>query len=237
MTKAITFATDPQAALVRYNEDGVFVEPNVISPELCDELVAIALRQDTARDGAFFPIMQVHKIEPKFRELLSHPRIVSMMDLVCGGPVVGVQTQFYFTPPRRAGLGLHQDNYFVEAPDDSFASAWVPLVDAYPGNGGLYAFKGSHKRGKLPVRKVDAEGRDKRQTVYEETVLTEEFPRIDVVAPKGSAVLIHGYNVHGSYQNESASNRYVILNTYVRQGAPFRPGRTAQREEVQLVRS
>ncbi len=232
----VTFSSDPEAALARYDEDGVFVEPNVLPPELCDELIEIALRQETARDGSLFPIMQIHRSEPRFHEVMSDPAIVRMMDLVCGGPVVGIQTQFYFTPPHRNGLGFHQDNYFVEAPDDAFASAWVPLVDTHPGNGGLYAFKGSHKGGKQPVRQVETEGKDKRQTVYEETVMTEDYPKMDIVAPRGSAVLIHGYLVHGSYQNISADNRYVILNTYVRGGSPFRPGRTAQREEVQLAR-
>lgn len=237
MKPAVTFASDPEAAFARYSEDGVFVEPGVIPAELCDELVAIALRQETALDASFLPIMQIHKVEPKFREVMSHPRIVAVMDRICGGPVVGIQTQFYFTPPYRNGLGFHQDNYFVEASDDAFASAWVPLVDTGPDNGGLYAFKGSHLHGKQPVRRVEAEGKDRRQTVYEETVLVGDYPKLDIVAPKGSAVLIHGYSVHGSYQNTSTSNRYVILNTYVREGSPFRPGHTAQREEVKLVRT
>jgi len=49
-------------------------------------------------------------------------------------------------------------------------------------------------------------------------------------------VLIHGWVAHGSYQNASDSNRCVILNTYVREGAPFRPGATARREAVKLDR-
>jgi ectoine hydroxylase-related dioxygenase (phytanoyl-CoA dioxygenase family) len=232
----MTFAESPREALLRYNEDGFFVEPDVVPEALCDELIAAALAQESAKDGSLFPIMQIHKVEPRFLEFMANPRIVAMMDLVCGGPVVGIQSQFYFTPPNRAGLGRHQDNYFVEAPDASFASAWVPLVDVGPDNGGLYAFKGSHKKGKLPVRPVNVEGKDKRQTVYEETELSESLPLVDIVAKRGSVVLIHGFNVHGSYPNQTSGNRYVILNTYVREGAPFRAGRTARREEVRLAR-
>jgi ectoine hydroxylase-related dioxygenase (phytanoyl-CoA dioxygenase family) len=237
MPRPATFAADPERALAQYLRDGVFVEPDVLTPAECDELIAAANRLPSARDGSFLPIMQVHRDEPAFMKTLNHPRIVKIMDQVCGGPVVGVQTQLYYTPPERAGLGFHQDNYFVEAPSDSFASAWVPLVDVTPENGSLYAFLDSHRFGPLPVREVEHEGNDKRQTVYEETILPEPMQKIDISAKRGSAVLIHGYNVHGSYQNHSHENRYVILNTYVRDGAPFRPGHTAKREAVQLTRS
>jgi ectoine hydroxylase-related dioxygenase (phytanoyl-CoA dioxygenase family) len=162
---------------------------------------------------------------------------VSTIEHIVHGKAVGLQTQFFFTPPGRAGLGYHQDNYFVEAPTDAFVSAWVPLVDVTVENGGLYYFKGSHKRGKLPVRTVDTTGKDKRQAVYEETVMDEDYPKIDVFVKRGDAVLIHGYVVHGSYQNESAANRYVLLNTYLREGAPFRAGATARREEIPLKRA
>ncbi len=232
-----TFATRPAEALAAYERDGYFVEPDVLAPATCDALVAAAVRVDAAQAGGQLPIMQIHRLAPGFGELMSHPRIVAMMDRVCGGPVVGIQTQFYFTPPNRNGLAQHQDNYFVEAPGDAFASAWVALVDTGPGNGGLYAFPGTHAAGKLPVRAAEARGGDRRQSVDEETVLPPGTPRVDIVAPKGSVVLIHGYVVHGSHPNRSAQSRYVILNTYVREGAPFRPGTTARREEVKLVRA
>jgi ectoine hydroxylase-related dioxygenase (phytanoyl-CoA dioxygenase family) len=237
MAAAPTFAADPEAALARYDEDGVFVEPDVLAPAACEALICAAQQLPSARDGTFLPVMQVHRLEPKFRDLLGHPRVLAMMDRICGGPVDAIQTQFYFTPPGRAGLGFHQDNYFVEAPDDAFASAWIALVDTHPGNGGLYAFKGSHKLGKLPVRQVDAGGKDRREAVYEETVLPDGLPRIDITASRGSVVLIHGWSAHGSYQNTSGANRCVILNTYVREGAPFRPGATARREAVKLARA
>jgi ectoine hydroxylase-related dioxygenase (phytanoyl-CoA dioxygenase family) len=237
MGEPVSFAADPEAALACYLRDGVFVEPDVLSGEECDALLEAAQGLPTVRDGTLLPLMQVHRLEPRFGQLLSHPAIVRMMDIVCGGAVVGIQTQFYFTPPQRAGLGFHQDNYFVEAPDNAFASAWVPLVDTGPRNGGLYAFRGSHKLGRLPVRQVNAEGRDKRETVYEETVIPPGLERFDIVAKRGSAVLIHGHVVHGSHQNESDSNRFVNLSTYVREGSPFRPGKTARREAVPLVRA
>src|SRR4051794_40185621 len=98
MSDPVSFRTDPAAAMARYLEDGVFIEPDVLTPAECDRLIEAAQSLPTARDGTLTPVMQVHRIEPKFHELMGHPRLVAMMDTACGGPVVGVQTQFYFTP-------------------------------------------------------------------------------------------------------------------------------------------
>jgi ectoine hydroxylase-related dioxygenase (phytanoyl-CoA dioxygenase family) len=236
MSRRITFSQDRQRAYAQYLDDGCFIEPSVISPEVCDRLIAASKSLPSACDGSYVPMMQVHRLDPAYFEVMSDAKIVSIVDYILHGEAVGLQTQYFFTPPKRAGLGHHQDNYFVEAPIDAFVSVWVPLVDVTVENGGLYYFKGSHKRGKLPVRKVEGEGKDKRQTVYEETIMPEDYPKVDVHVKRGDAVLIHGYVVHGSYQNESAANRHVLLNTYIRAGAPFRAGATAKREEVPLKR-
>ncbi len=181
--------------------------------------------------------MNVHKRGGEFVAAMAKPEVLSIMDRLVHGKANGLHSQFYFTPPHRAGLGTHQDNYFVEAPEDAFASAWIALVDISPENGGLYVFPGSHREGPLPVRTVHAEGRDKRQTVYEETVVPADYPRVDLRVARGSVVFLHGYVVHGSHQNRSTANRYVLLNTYLRTKENFRPGNTARREEFELVRS
>jgi len=234
--RAASFTADFPEVLKAFNHDGYFVGPGLLTAAECDTLIAAAQNLESARNGSLLPVMQVHQVEPLFYKTFGHPKIISIMDQLCGGRVVGIQTQFYFTPPERAGLGFHQDNYFVEAPNDSFASAWIPLVDVEKSNGGLYAFPGTQTCGKLPVQKINTTGKDKRETVYEETVLPPGFQKVDLSAKRGSVVFIHGYLVHGSYQNHSQSNRYVILNTYVREGVPFRSGLTAKREEVKFDR-
>lgn len=234
MEKPITFATDPDAAYAQFMRDGFFVEPDVLTAAECDAVIAAAEKLPNALDGSYIPMMNVHKIDPLFVDVMSHPRIVAVMRRLVHGEPCGLQTQMFYTPPQRAGLGVHQDNYFVEANPDAFASAWVALVDVTKKNGGLYAYAGSHHDGKLPVQSAEVEGQDKRQTMYEETVVPEGWVKQDVEVKRGSVLFLHGYNVHGSYQNESDGKRYVILNTYIRQGESFRSGQTAKREEFPL---
>jgi ectoine hydroxylase-related dioxygenase (phytanoyl-CoA dioxygenase family) len=233
----ITFKNNPEKAYQSYLEQGYFVEPNVFAAEECERLIAAAQELATAKDGSYAPSMNPHKTDPLYLQAMSKPDVLATMDVLVRGKANGLQSQLFFTPPERAGLGFHQDNYFVEAPDNAFASAWVPLVDITSENGCVFAFPGSHKEGKLPVRTVNAEGKDKRQAVYEETEIPTHYTSVDLYMPRGSVLFIHGYIVHGSRQNRSRANRYALLNTYIREKEPFRAGRTAKREEFELLRA
>jgi phytanoyl-CoA hydroxylase len=231
-----SFRTDPEEAYSLYQERGFFCEPPMFSGAECERIIAAAMRLPTALDGSFVPTMNVHKMDAVFVEAMARPELLRVMDRLVHGRANGLHSQFYFTPPQRAGLGYHQDNYFVEAKPDAFASAWIALVDITPENGSLYVYAGSHREGKLPVRSVNAEGKDKRQTVYEESIVPAGYPSVDLYVERGSVVLLDGYVVHGSHQNRSSGNRYVLLNTYIRTQEKFRPGQTAKREEFELAR-
>jgi ectoine hydroxylase-related dioxygenase (phytanoyl-CoA dioxygenase family) len=234
---APSFRDDPDQAYALYQEQGYFCEPPIFSAAECNRIIAASAGLPAALDGSFVSTMNVHKTDPIFLNAMARPEVLEIMDRLVHGKANGLHSQFYFTPPERAGLGCHQDNYFVEAKADAFASAWIPLVDITPENGGLYVYVGSQHEGKLPVRSVNAEGKDKRQTVYEETIVPSSYPVSDLRVPRGSVVLLDGYVVHGSHQNHSAGNRYVLLNTYIRAREHFRPGQTARREEYELARA
>jgi len=231
-----SFRSDPDGAYALYQEQGFFCEPPIFSAAECERIIAASRRLPAARDGSLVPTMNVHKMDAIFLAAMARPEVLEIMDRLVHGKANGLHSQFYFTPPERAGLGSHQDNYFVEAKPDAFASAWIALVDITRENGGLYVYVGSHREGKLPVRSVDAEGKDKRQTVYEESVVPPGYEVADIFVKRGSVVLIDGYVVHGSHQNRSTGNRYVLLNTYIRAHEHFRPGQTARREEYELAR-
>ncbi len=230
---AVTFATAPERAYEQYQRDGYFIEPDVLTEAECAAVIAAAERLPSARDGSYTPTMNVHKLDDAFVEVLSHPKVVAVIRRLVHGTPCGLHTQMFFTPPQRAGLGMHQDNYFVEAKVDAFASAWIPLVDVTPHNGGLYTYPGLHAKGPLPVRPA-ADSGDRRQTIYEETIVPADWPRHDVSIRRGSVLFLHGYNVHGSHQNQSTAKRYVILNTYIREHEAFRPGATAMRAQFPL---
>jgi ectoine hydroxylase-related dioxygenase (phytanoyl-CoA dioxygenase family) len=234
---SVTFRSNPVEALRSYQAGGYFVEPGVFTPAQCERIIGAAMGLPNALGGSLRPAMQPHRENPAFLEVLRHRAIVGTIRRLVAGEAVGLQTQFYYTPGGTKGLSRHQDNFFVEAPEDAFASAWISLVDVTSHNGGLYGFPGTHRCGRLPVRKISvpAESNQDPNSSNEETILPGEQTPVNIDVPRGSVVFLHACFVHGSHPNTSAQNRFAMLCTYARMGASFRPGRNARREPIDLT--
>ncbi len=223
--------------LAFYHEHGYYLEENVLSLSECDALIEASRVLPNYLDGSCRPQMMPHRIDDIYLKMLRHPNIVASITQAVGGKAVGLQTELFFCKPGTRGFSLHQDNFFVEAPFGAFASAWCALTDTYPEKGGLIVYPGSHKEGLLPVRKI-AVAQDIGQDPNagnEETVVPPQYQPLSISVPKGAALYIHGHLVHGSHSNLTQEWRFVMLNTYIREGEPFRSGRYAQREAVALL--
>lgn len=231
-----TFAEDPSAAIRFFREYGYFVEPDVWSTEEIKALHAASTRLPSFLDKSCAPTMHPHRVDATFLRALANRRVVSIMEGLLGGRVSGIQTEFFHGKPGTPGFARHQDNFYVEAPRDMFASAWSPLVDVSPRNGTLIVYPGSHREPILPVEEFDVSthsDQDVNARRLQATMPSHYLP-VDVIAAAGDVVFIHGFIVHESHPNRSAEYRRVLLSTYVREGAPFRPGRNAKREAVDV---
>lgn len=231
---SISFKTAPKEALARYERDGYFIEESVFTASECAELIKAGMELPGIKAGNHRPAMHPHRESPIFLDALRDRRIVNTMRMLVGGPPNGLQTEFFYGKPGVKGFARHQDNFFVEAPADAFASAWIALVDVGPQNGGLTGYPGSHKEGRLPVRKLDLghiQGQDPNAN-NEESDLPSTYKEIDLVVPLGSIAYLHSYFVHGSHTNKTNDLRFALLCTYIREGAQFRPGQYARREAI-----
>lgn len=230
-----SFFTHPVQALQDYYELGYHIEPNIYSDAECNELIRLAMGElrDPANHDA--PIIMPHRKHPAFLTALKNPKLIHIMNAVIGNPVSGLQSEFFYCKPGTQGFLLHQDNYHVQAQTNLFASAWTALTDTDAEKGGLIVAPRSHLAGDLPVKKIGgvAMGHDPNAHSIE-VILPEQYPLINAVVPKGATLIIHGHLVHGSNPNQTNDWRYVLLNTYIRSGAKFRPGFYAQRAEVKL---
>ena len=231
-----TFIQDPVGVLRDYAQSGAHVEPSVLEPELCDELIRVAGEFPGVKRGDFRTVLQPHRESAAFMRALRHPRVTAIMKRILDGEISGIQTQFFYGKPGTPGFQPHQDNSFVNAPRGKFASAWVALADVSQENGCLYIYPGSFNEALLQVQEVEA-----KETMLQDInalkyrcVIPEKYQPVDLEMKKGSAAFFDGYTVHGSHKNESDRNRYVLLMTYIRRGAQFNTGRYAQREEVAI---
>lgn len=230
------FKSNIPEALKLYKETGYHIEYNIIADEIANSLIEEAHKMQDQINPTYTPIMMPHRHSERFTEFMRHPKIVDIMSILIEKKISALQSQFFFTKPGTQGFSAHQDNFYVEANPEYFASAWTALTDVRKDNGGLYLYPGSHKLGKLPIRtfnKVIYEGQDPNAN-DQETIVPEGSTKIFPVIPKGSVLFLHSQVVHGSGINQSASFRYAVLNTYIKQGAHFRAGKHAKRAEIKL---
>lgn len=233
-TKLPQFSNDPKAAFESYKALGYHIEEDVWSLAECEALIRAAKTFPSAKDGTFAPLMQPHREDAVFLNALRNRKIVEIIEKLVAGRVSGLQSVFYFTKPGTFGFSKHQDNRFVEAKPDAFASAWSAMQDVTPEMGGLVGYLGSHNEPILPTVET-GRSRDLGQdhnAYHEEAVLPAGHEPVDLVVPAGGVLFMHSHFVHSSHQNRSDKFRYSLLLTYVRSGESFRPGFTAKRVEV-----
>jgi phytanoyl-CoA hydroxylase len=221
----------------RWKEDGYFIASGICSSLACEEIKEKAQDLSTSRDGSFRPCMQPHRHELFFLRIMRIPSIVKTMEVLLGGDVSVIQSQYFFCKPGTPGFTAHQDNFYVRSNYDTFGSAWLALDDVGPENGGLIVYKGSHVEPLLPVQKVeqgDNKGQDPNANYQEAKFDRKKYAQIDVRVKAGSVVFIHGHVLHGSHDNTSNNSRNVILMTYIRKGSSFREGFAAKRCEIDV---
>lgn len=237
MNQSVSFVSHPEKAIEKYFELGFHIEPNVFNDEECTSIVARSATLQSAKNGIYTPVMMPHRQDPHFLLYMNKPLIVNFMKRVLGGDVSGIQSQFFYMPPGTQGFTAHQDNYFVQAANDAFVSAWLALEDATPDNGGLIVYPRSHKEGILPVQEtqIKSDSAQDPNAYRTQCLIPDRYQSLSVTVPKGAVLFIHSCIVHASNNNQSKDLwRHVLLNTYIRKGAAFRPGRDAKRVEIDL---
>src|SRR5262245_12222519 len=118
----VSFKSQPDSALAKFHETGYFIEEQVFSASECERLIAAGMELPGIKSGDLRPAMHPHRQSAIFLDALRDSRIVNIMQLLLDGKPNGLQTEFFYGTPGVKGFSKHQDNFFVEAPADAFAS-------------------------------------------------------------------------------------------------------------------
>lgn len=142
--------------------------------------------------------------------------------------ILGLQTEIFFNPPGTKGYGFHQDDFFLMTGKNNSANLWIPLVKTNKINGTLNFLKQSNN---LKVMKKINESNLKKGELKK----LNKYKKISINCNLGDAILISNRVFHGSTENKSNSNRYVLAVGYIRKGASYRRGYTAKRKAFKLI--
>lgn len=223
----------------QYERDGYFTRGGIWSDADIEELNRAADELTAVKPGVYAPEMHPHRRHPAFLQALCNPNVVAIMEQLLGGKVSGLQTQYYFCRAGTQGFAMHQDNSYVQAPPDAFASVWTALEDVTVENGCLVMYPGTHCESMLPLEPCPYHAEQAGQDVNAnrlQVVLPPQYQGkgLDCPLKRGEAAFFHCHTVHSSNPNKSNHFRRSLLMTYLRRGAPFRAGNNSRREEVDV---
>jgi phytanoyl-CoA hydroxylase len=161
----------------------------------------------------------IHDLVPEFRSWTrDNPKIKSLLRSLGYRRPMPVQSMFIFKQPGIGGEVVpHQDSSFLATQPLTVMGLWLALEDATLENGCLWALPGSHTHG--IYRKFIRNPEDDSVSFTGELpaqVLEEnnnndsnsKFEPIEVKA--GTLVLLHGANLHKSFENKSEKSRHAF---------------------------
>ncbi len=216
-----------------FSQQGYQIIENVFSDLQCNKLIEEA---SSLVDNDFTPLMNKHDTSKEIFSFISNKKMVSIIEDYFSGKAMGLQTEFFFMPPKTRGFNPHQDNTFVQAKENTFISAWVALTDVTSKNGGLIVWPQTHLAkqisfDKTSEKKIIHQDPNANSTI---TLIPKNYKPFCPTLKKGSVLLIDKWLVHASNTNMSKSYRYSLLCTYIKQDSFFRKGNYAKREVFNL---
>jgi ectoine hydroxylase-related dioxygenase (phytanoyl-CoA dioxygenase family) len=151
---------------------------------------------------------------PLFKELVSHPGILDVVEELIGPDITLQQTKLNLKPPAEdARFEWHQDYPFFPHTNYDLVAVMVFLDDADEANGCLRVIPGSHKLGPLE-HDFSADGQAYGTEVKDKSVFADESAWVSLVVPAGSIALHHSCTLHSSGANRSERSRSSLIFEY-----------------------
>jgi hypothetical protein len=156
--------TDPQVLtreqIDAYNQNGYVRPISIFSP---DEIAEIRtyfddlLAKVIAAGGDSYSISSAHLKYGRVWDLLTHPRIVSVVKDVLGPDIVGWGSHFFCKMPRDGkAVAWHQDASYWPLTPTKALTVWLAIDDADVENACMRFIKGSHHFGHMTFRESSA---------------------------------------------------------------------------------
>jgi len=205
-----------QQQLEQFNREGylkpfrVFDEEEIIGHRAYfDDLLARVL----AEGGSSYSISTAHLKYGTVYDILTHPRIVALVQAILGDNVVAWGSHYFCKLPGDAKpVHWHQDASYWPLTPAHAVTVWLAIDDADRENGCMRFLPGSHHYGHLTYRLTEeSENAVLNQAVEE----VEQFgDPVDVELGAGEVSLHTDLLLHGSEPNRSPRRRCGLTLRY-----------------------
>tara|TARA_B100001057_G_scaffold453899_1_gene499134 strand:+ start:42 stop:692 length:651 start_codon:yes stop_codon:yes gene_type:complete len=202
--------------------------------QLFDQVEILKIKKDVLnyenkKKPSVNKLLHIEKKIPSIKKFIGNDYLKFLLKYILNyEDILGLQTEIFFNPPGTKGYGFHQDDFFLMTGKNNSANLWIPLVKTNKKNGTLNFLKQSND---LKIMKKVNESNLKKGELKK----SKKYKKISINCNFGDAILISNRVFHGSTENKSKSNRYVLAVGYIRKGASYRRGYTAKRKPFKLI--
>jgi ectoine hydroxylase-related dioxygenase (phytanoyl-CoA dioxygenase family) len=173
-------------------------------------------------------LSQTHFVLPWVYEIVTHPRILDIMETLLGPNLLAWDTNWFSKMPgEQSYVGWHQDGTYWNLRPPTVITAWVALSPSTAANGCMRVMPGTHTQPMLPQREtyIPENALSRGQEI---AVAVDESQAVDLSLQPGEMSLHHIWLVHGSSLNTSPDTpRIGIAIRYTRpevvQDSPMKP--------------
>ncbi len=197
-----------------YQDNGFYVAKNLFSEEECLDLKAEAKKvmdENANPDSTVYVGASV--ASKTFLQLTSHPKIVSILEHLMPEGIMFLSDKVVFkNAKKRFPTPWHIDAFYWRDARPKL-SVWISLDEVKAENGALKVLPGSHLQEWEAIRADKSTNHGDFFNVIPEGQLDSKGEQICEI-PVGSAVFFSDRLPHASCPNDSAGDRYSIIQTY-----------------------
>lgn len=219
----------PEELVVRFDEQGVVVIPDLLSPDEVaafvshvDEAVQArnacdprSLAEKTHYEQSFQQCINIWEDFPAVRPLTFHPAVTAAAAALLGVESVRLwHDQALYEEPGGRGTDAHQDQPYWPIVEPRTVTAWIPLVDVSLEMGAMGYIPGSHRFG---VRRF--------ANIFTETGFdlvggpeARGMEPVHAAVKRGDVAFHHGLTIHVAGANRTDRLRRAHTATFLADG-------------------